>query len=63
MIGDSGTGIVTSDVSAEGIRKEILRYFADPALREGCIRAIRSEKQRLSWDRFAASLTAFAKTL
>ena len=63
MIGDSGTGIVTSDVSAEGIRKEILRYFADPSLREGCVRAIRSEKDRLSWDRFAECLTAFAKTL
>ena len=63
MIGDRGTGIVTSDISAEGIRKEILRYFAEPQLKERCIQAIREEKERLSWEAFAAALTAFAKTL
>ena len=62
-IGDRGTGIVAPVATPEAIRKEILRYFADPVLRNGCIDAIRREKERLSWDRFAAGLTAFAEQL
>ena len=62
-IGDRGTGIVAPVAAPEAIRKEILRYFADPAIRDGCVRAIRQEKERLSWDRFAEKLTAFAEQL
>ena len=42
---------------------EILRFFGDPDLRISCVEAIRREKERLSWDRFCAGLTAFAEQL
>lgn len=63
LIGDRGTGIVTSEVTAEGIRKEILRYFADASIAESCVEAIRQEKKRLDWQSFANNLTNFAKSL
>lgn len=63
MIGDRGTGIVAQEVSPGEIRKEILRYFADPSIGKKCVDAIREEKKRLDWQNFADSLTAFAKTL
>ena len=62
-IGDRGTGLVAPVPEPGAIRREILAYFADGSLREGCIEAIRREKVRLSWDRFAADLTAFAEQL
>jgi len=62
-IGSRGTGIVASSPSPEAIRKEILRYFADPSVRESCLEAIGKEKKRLGWDVFAASLLDFASTL
>ena len=62
-IGDRGTGIVASAPDPLLIREEILRYFANPALRESCIAAIGREKQRLSWDVFCRSLADFAGTL
>ena len=39
------------------MRKEILRYFEDPALRENCRKAILEEKKRLGWDAFAREYT------
>ncbi|MBR2748116.1 MAG: glycosyltransferase, partial [Bacteroidales bacterium] len=62
-IGDRGTGIVAPVAEPGAIRDEILRYFAGPALRDGCIQAIRREKERLNWDRFCTDLTAFAEQL
>ena len=62
-IGDRGTGIVASAPDPLLIREEILRYFADPALRESCIAAIGREKQRLGWEAFCRSLAGFADTL
>ena len=62
-IGDRGTGIVAPEPSPRAIREEILRYFADPTLRESCLEAIGKEKQRLGWDRFCSLLTDFAATL
>ena len=62
-IGDRGTGIVSEAVTPEAIRKDILRFFGDPAIREACIKAIGTEKQRLGWDRFCSGLTGFAATL
>ena len=62
-IGDRGTGIVAPVPRPDAIRAEILRYFADPSVREGCVEAIRREKDRLSWDRFCQDLTAFAERL
>ena len=62
-IGDRGTGIVASVPVPEAIRAEILRYFADASLREGCRAAIGREKQRLGWDTFCTNLTDFAATL
>ena len=62
-IGDRGTGIVAPAAEPGAIRAEILRYFADPSVRTDCVRAIRLEKERLSWDRFCADLTGFAEQL
>ena len=58
-IGDRGTGLVASEGTPEMIRAEILKYFADPEIREKCIVNIRLEKERLSWKSFAAKLTDF----
>ena len=62
-IGARGTGIVASEVSAPAVRKEILRFFEDPLLRESCHAAILREKKRLGWDAFCEALTGFAATL
>ena len=62
-IGDTGTGIVAPDVSAECIRAEIARYFSDPSIRENCVSHIRKEKQRLSWGNFSRDLTDFSEKL
>ena len=62
-IGALGTGIVAPEATPEAIRKEILRYFSDPALQEDCRQAIGREKERLSWERFCNALTDFAATL
>jgi len=59
-IGRSGTGIVVPEPAPEAIREGIVRFFADPSLREGCLQAIRREKERLSWDRFCQDFVAFA---
>lgn len=62
-IGDRGTGIVAPKADPASIRAEILRYFSDDNIRERCIASIRSEKERLSWERFCSELTGFAATL
>lgn len=58
-IGYRGTGIVAPEGTPESISKEILRYFSDPSIRDGCIRNIRLEKERLSWKTFAEKLEEF----
>lgn len=62
-VGDAGTGIVASRPAPEEIRSEILRYFANPAIRKGCEQAMARERERLSWDSFCTALTEFAQTL
>ena len=62
-IGARGTGIVAPEPSPEAIRTEILRFFRDTAVRQGCLEAIGKEKERLGWDVFCQNLTAFAATL
>ena len=62
-IGARGTGIVAPEASAPAIRKEILRYFDNPSLRESCHAAILQEKKRLGWDAFCEALSDFAATL
>ncbi len=62
-VGDRGTGLVAPAAEPAAVRAEILRYFADPSVREACVGAIRSEKDRLSWTRFCDSLVAFSETL
>ena len=62
-VGDRGTGLVAPAATPGAVRSEILRYFADPGVRSGCVEAIRAEKQRLSWARFCADLTDFAEKL
>ena len=58
-IGDRGTGLVASEGTPEAIRNEIMKYFADPQIKEDCIKNIRVEKDRLSWSTFARKLTEF----
>jgi len=62
-IGDRGTGLVAKAITPEAIRAEIVRYFADPSLRESCIENIRREKIRLSWGNFCRRLLEFVHTL
>jgi glycosyltransferase involved in cell wall biosynthesis len=62
-IGDRGTGLVASEGTPEAIRDEILKYFDDPSVKEGCIAAIRKEKERLSWNTFARKLENFIEAL
>ena len=62
-IGDTGTGIVAADVSAECIREEIENYFSNPAIGESCKSHIREEKKRLSWENFSRDLLSFAEEL
>jgi glycosyltransferase involved in cell wall biosynthesis len=58
-IGDRGTGIVAENGTPEAIAEEIVKYFADPRIKEDCIINIRKEKERLSWSTFARKLTDF----
>ena len=62
-IGDRGTGIVAAEGTPECISNEIIRYFNDPEIKEGCISAIRVEKERLSWKTFAQRLEEFYSQL
>ena len=62
-IGDTGTGLVSPEISPEAICKEILRFFSNPAIRKRCISNIRIEKERLSWKTFACRLTEFIRQL
>ncbi len=58
-IGDTGTGLVATEISPEAILAEIHKYFSTPEIKEGCISNIRLEKERLSWKSFADRLTEF----
>ena len=62
-IGDRGTGIVVANPGSDDVRDGILSYFADPALRERLVSAIRAEKERLSWKEFCSNLLAFAQKI
>lgn len=62
-VGDTGTGIVTDECNPEAIKEEIIKYFADPSIKENCIKNIRIEKERLSWKNFCIRLTEFADSL
>ena len=62
-IGDRGTGIVTNEATPAAVAGAIDDYFNDPGIRAACVRAIRSEKDRLSWSRFSKDLITFAETL
>ncbi len=63
MIGDSGTGIVTEEISADAIAEAIGRYFGDEALRSNCVECIGAEKRRLSWATFCDNLINLYKEL
>lgn len=62
-IGDRGTGIVASECTPDAVRKEIVRYFSEPGLKDEFIDNIRKEKERLSWKGFAEKLVEFAESL
>ena len=58
-----GTGLVAKEASPECIRENILKYFEEEGVAEGCIEGINRECERLSWSRFCSELLGFAKTL
>lgn len=62
-IGDRGTGLVAPKAEAGAVREEILRFFDNPSIATSCKESIDREKERLSWNRFCCSLTAFAQEL
>ncbi len=62
-IGGRGTGLVSTSVTPEAVRAEIVKYFADPALKQSCIESIRKEKTRLSWMNFCRQLEDFTEKL
>ena len=62
-VGDAGTGIFAARPAPEEVRREILRYFANPAIRQSCEQAMARERERLSWASFCKALTDFAQTL
>ena len=62
-IGDTGTGLVTRDVSPEAVAETITTYFSSGTIREQCKENIRREKDRLSWRAFCKALADFAQTL
>lgn len=62
-IGDRGTGIVVPSPDPGEVRRGILRYFEDQGVRERCVEAIRLEKERLSWKRFANDLVSLSQSL
>ena len=62
-IGDKGTGVVVSEITAEAVRDAITRYFANPEIRETCVKNIQKVKKELSWETFCDGLLDFCKTL
>ncbi len=62
-IGRRGTGLIASAPAPEPVRREIERYFADPAIQDKCVSSIRAEKERLSWSAFCRDLINFAESL
>lgn len=62
-IGDTGTGLVAEEVSPASVAGKIKEFFADPSVRQGCIKSIRRESERLSWKRFSEELLTFAGKL
>ncbi len=59
-VGDTGTGIVIDSPDPSSVRDGILAFFADQDAGKRCREAIRREKERMSWKRFARELTGFA---
>lgn len=62
-IGETGTGIVCPEGTAECIATRIAAYFADPTVRQGCVLNIRKEKERLGWPKFCRDLVKFASSI
>lgn len=62
-VSDKGTGLSAGPADSGAVRDTILRFFSDPAIAGDCTRAIRAEKDRLSWSRFASDLRKFVSTL
>lgn len=63
MIGDSGTGLVSSAATPSFVAKKIEEFFQDPAIKKKCIENIHKVKDELSWDKFCADLLEFAERL
>ena len=61
MMGDCG--LVAEKAEPECVRKEILRFFETPELRDRCSKAMGLERERLSWNRFCKDLTEFIESL
>ncbi len=63
MIGDSGTGLVTDEITPDAIAGCIKTYFGSEDIRTGCIESIANEKRRLSWPTFCNNLINLYKEL
>lgn len=63
MVGDTGTGLLAESCTPKAIQRKIEEYFSDPSIRENCVRMIRKEKQRLSWETFCNRLVSFYEQL
>ena len=55
-IGDTGTGIITENVSSEAVTKAIKCYFENEENKSVFSQNIDNEKERLSWSTFANNL-------
>ena len=62
-VGGRGTGIVAEGTGPDEIREAILRLFEDDKRYDGCRKAAKVEKERLSWEAFATQLGTFAAAL
>lgn len=58
-VGDTETGIVAPECTPQAIMHEIVRFFANPHLKQSFIMNIRKEKERLSWKSFSEQLIDF----
>lgn len=63
MIGDSGTGLVSSAATPSFVAKKIEEFFQDPSVRKKCVENIHKLKTELSWEKFCAELVDFAQSL
>lgn len=63
MIGDTGTGLVSSAATPSFVAKKIEEFFLDPMIKRKCIENIHKLKENLGWEKFCNDLMDFADSL